>query len=128
MTVGDGSERPGASCVADRFGDNPFYVLGLPAGASRVEVERAGQRLLAMLELELSAAERYPTPLGERDRTVDKVRWAMAELRDPERRLGHELWARLAPELVVSGPVPRPGMGGGVAPDDGPGAPFAGAL
>src|SRR3954470_1889026 len=78
-----------------RFADNPFYVLGLGPGCGRAEVEREGQRLLAMLELGLSPAERYPTPVGERERTADKVRQAMAELRDPDRRLLHELWAQL---------------------------------
>lgn len=77
-----------------RIADNPFYVLGLGPDCSRTEVEREGQKLLGMLELGLSAARRYTTPLGTRERTSDKVRQAMAELRDPERRLGHELWAR----------------------------------
>lgn len=99
-----------APTVHERLGDNPFYVLGLRPGASRAEVEREGQKLLAMLELGLSKAERYPTPLGERDRTADQVRLAMAELRDPDKRLVHELWARLAPE-----PLP---LGDGATDDD----------
>lgn len=89
-------DRP--SSTLDRLADNPFYVLGLRPGCARAEVEREGQRLLSMLELGLSAAERYATPVGERERTPDKVRQAMAELRDPEKRLGHELWASLPPE------------------------------
>src|SRR5438874_11473689 len=96
-----------------RFADNPFYVLGLRPGCGRAEVEREGQRLLAMLELGLSAADRYGTPVGERERTADKVRHATAELRDPERRLPHELWAQLPAERrpAVEGEA-QPGAGG----------------
>jgi hypothetical protein len=81
----------------DRIRDNPFYVLGLRPDATRVEIERQGTKLLGMLELKLKSAMTYPTPIGPAARTDDKVRRAMAELRDPERRLGHELWARLDP-------------------------------
>lgn len=81
-----------------RIADNPFYVLGLPVDCSRAQVEREGQKLIGMLELGLSAARTYDTPLGTRERTADKVREAMAELRAPERRLMHELWARSSPK------------------------------
>lgn len=74
---------------------NPFYVLGVPIEASRAEVEREGQKLLGMLALGLSQATTYDTPLGPAPRTPEAVREAMAELRDPERRLMHELWARV---------------------------------
>ena len=74
---------------------NPFYVLGVPADASPREVEREGAKLLGMLSLGLEAARRYATPLGQRVRDADMVREALAELRDPQRRLAHELWARL---------------------------------
>lgn len=83
--------------AALRIRDNPFYVLGLRPDATRIEIERQGAKLLGMLELKLKSALFYPTPLGRSERTADKVRQAMAELRDPERRLGHELWARLDP-------------------------------
>ena len=86
---------------------NPFYVLGLSVQASRAEVEREGQKLLGMLALGLSAACTYDSPLGPAPRTPEAVREAMAELRDPERRLIHELWAR----------VPASGAGA-PAPDD----------
>ena len=102
---------PSPPAAHERLGDNPFYVLGLRPGSSRTEVEREGQKLLAMLELGLSKAERYPTPLGERDRTADKVRLAMAELRDPDKRLLHELWARLAPEPLPLGDGAATGEG-----------------
>jgi hypothetical protein len=81
----------------EQIRDNPFYVLGLRPSATRLEIEREGQKLLGMLELGLKSATRYPTPLGEQARTPEGVRTAMAELRDPERRLEHEVWARLEP-------------------------------
>lgn len=73
--------------------DNPFFVLGLPLDCRPIDVEAQGRKLLGMLELGLSAARTYSTPLGERPRDAEKVRAAMAALRDPATRLGHELWA-----------------------------------
>lgn len=78
-----------------RLRDNAFYVLELRPSCSRLDVERQGQKLLAMLELGLSAAATYPTPVGHGVRDADKVRLAMARLRDPDKRLEDELWARL---------------------------------
>jgi hypothetical protein len=107
----------------EKIRDNPFYVLGLRPEATRQQVEREGQKLLGMLELNLASAARYPTPVGPGVRTADKVRVAMAELRDPERRLGHELWARLdaAPLSAASIEAPEP-------PRPKADAPWAGAL
>lgn len=67
--------------------DNPFLVLGLTPAASRAEVEREGQELLGMLELGVRAAATYATALGRRTRSADLVRQAMADLRDPDRRV-----------------------------------------
>jgi hypothetical protein len=86
-----------------RILENPFYVLALRPNATRVEVERQGQKLMGMLELGLASAATYITPIGPAERTTDKVRHALAELRDPERRLVHELWARVDPELRNAG-------------------------
>jgi hypothetical protein len=83
--------------MSARFLENPFYVLGLPTDAPQTVVEREGQKLLGMLALGLKSAATYATPAGPGERTEDKVRSAMAELRDPNRRLSHELWARVAP-------------------------------
>jgi hypothetical protein len=83
--------------VRARLEENPFYVLGLRPGASRAEIEQEGQKLLGMLELGLTGAGRYETPFGGAERTPERVRRALAELRDPERRVVHELWARLEP-------------------------------
>jgi hypothetical protein len=90
------------SSTLDRIGDNPFYVLGLRPTATRAEIEREGQKLLGMLELGLKSSARYATAVGVMERTPDKVRRAMAELRDPDRRLEHELWARLEPAAFVA--------------------------
>jgi hypothetical protein len=97
-----------AEDARSRITENPFYILGLPVTASRQEVEREGQKLLAMLDVGLSGAKAYATPLGGQPRTPEKVRQAMAELRDPDRRLVHELWASIpsdfeAPEREQEG-------------------------
>jgi hypothetical protein len=75
--------------------ENPFYLLGLRPDCSRADVEREGTKLLGMLELGLLAAKTYATPSGTAQRDADAVRKAMAELREPRRRLLHELWAQL---------------------------------
>lgn len=91
-----------------RIRDNPFYVLELRPDATRVAIERQGAKLLGMLELSLKSARSYRTPVGPGERTADKVRQAMAELRDPSRRLEHELWARLDPgKMKMDDPAER---------------------
>ena len=87
--------RQSGPCASSH--DNPFYVLELAPDCSRAEVERAGQKLLAMLELDLGGARDYATPMGRATRDAAKVREAMAELRDPQRRLFHELWVVTKP-------------------------------
>jgi hypothetical protein len=58
------------------------------------------------------------------ERTADKVRRAMAELRDPDRRLEHEIWARLDPKAA-----PPPAADDAPAPDrPRADAPWPGAL
>jgi hypothetical protein len=102
IRVGKGAARPGAfpggdagvENLVERHLENPFLVLDLPPDAGAAEVERQGQMLLAMLAADLGEAARYATPLGERERSAELVRSAMAELRDPTRRLVHEWWAR----------------------------------
>jgi hypothetical protein len=96
--------------------ENPFFVLGLDAEASRIEIEREAQKLLGMLELDFLDAKTYATPLGPRPRTPEMVRAAVAALRDPYQRLLAELWARHAPATAAAPappaePVkPRPGL------------------
>ena len=89
--------------------ENPFIVLGLPADASRIEIEREAQKLLGMLELGFAEAQSYATPVGPRTRTPELVRAAVAALRDPYQRLLAELWARHAPATQVAAePAPPP--------------------
>lgn len=88
--------------------DNPFFVLGLSTEASRIEVEREGQKLLGMIELGFADALTYATPVGARPRDAEKVRAALATLRDPARRLVAELWARHAPPVSLQAPPPPP--------------------
>jgi hypothetical protein len=90
-----------SDAARQRLASNPFYVLELRPDCSRADVERQGQKLIGMLELELSGALRYGSPLGEHPRSSQLVRAAMAELRDPNRRLLHELWATLEPNTSV---------------------------
>jgi hypothetical protein len=80
--------------LVTRHLENPFLVLAIGPDTDAGAVERQGQKLLAMLAAGLAEARHYVTPLGERTRTPELVRAAMAELRDPERRLGREWWAR----------------------------------
>ncbi|MFS8067197.1 MAG: hypothetical protein ACMG6S_12570 [Byssovorax sp.] len=96
---------PTETSAVERIRDNPFYVLGLRPDATRQAIERQGTKLLGMLELELKSAAFYPTPVGRAARTAEKVRSAMAELRDPARRLDHEIWARLDPEALPASDV-----------------------
>jgi curved DNA-binding protein CbpA len=88
--------------ATSKIRQNPFYVLGLRPSATRMEIEREGQKLLGMLELGISSAKTYATPMGPAERDADKVRQAMSELRDPERRLLHEVWAALEPKATAS--------------------------
>jgi hypothetical protein len=73
---------------------NPFLVLGLAPEAGTADTERQGEKLRAMLAAGLGEAGSYSTPFGARERTPELVRAALAELRDPRRRLRHEWWAR----------------------------------
>lgn len=86
--------------------DNPFYVLGLRHDCAPRDVEREGQRLLSMIALNLKESLHYPTPVGDRPRDAEKVRHAMAELRDPAKRLVHEVLAKLPPVGPPHGPEP----------------------
>ena len=94
--------------IADMVAGNPFLVLECAPEASRLELERQAQLLLGMLELGFAAAQTYPTPLGPRPRTADAVRSAVATLRDPQKRLTAELWARHLPPPCAAAPDGEP--------------------
>jgi hypothetical protein len=76
---------------------NPFFVLEVDITASTAEIERAGQRLLAMLRVGAASASCYETPLGIAMRDADAVREALALLRDPHQRIIFEILASLSP-------------------------------
>lgn len=91
------------------FAENPFLILGLDPRCTRAEIEREGRKLLDMLKLGLANSQSYETPLGPRERDAESVRRAMSELRDPDKRLIHELWGRartiaLPPESATPEP------------------------
>jgi hypothetical protein len=78
---------------------NPFFVLDVGIEASRTDVERTGQKLLALLAIGSVGVEHYQTPLGPAIRDADMVRQALAALRDPSERVLQELWANIAPDV-----------------------------
>jgi hypothetical protein len=85
--------------LSDRLADwrrNPFFVLEVGITASRAEVERTGQKLLALIAVGSIDAGHYDTPFGRAERDADLVRQALAALRDPNERMLHELWADVA--------------------------------
>jgi curved DNA-binding protein CbpA len=81
---------------------NPFFVLDVSPQASRTEVERAGQKLLGLLALGATGADRYDTPFGPATRDADAVRRALALLRDPNERVIQELWAQVTTGVAPS--------------------------
>jgi hypothetical protein len=86
---------------------NPFFVLEVPVSASRAEVERAGQKLLLLLEL--GSARICQTPLGTLERNADLVRASLATLRDPTTRATAALWANVTlPDCVDQDENTRP--------------------
>lgn len=84
----------GSNPLAD-WRNNPFFVLEVPIDAAPSEVEHAGQKLLALMAIGSAGIDHYMTPLGADKRDADKVRQALAALRDPNERLLHELWANI---------------------------------
>jgi hypothetical protein len=86
--------------IAQAIAENPFFVLGVSTECARHEFEREGQKLLAMLALGLAEVQTYATPLGDRVRTPELVLHSMAELRNPSRRLLHEVLAALPPSDI----------------------------
>lgn len=85
---------------------NPFFVLEIKPDASRADVERVGQRLLAQLSIGAQGAAEYATPLGKGTRDADMVRQALASLRDPAQRQVHELWAAMTPPALSNASKP----------------------
>lgn len=79
---------------------HPFAVLAVPATATRMEVERAGQKLLAQLEIGAASAKQFTVGDQQVERTPDLVRAALTALRDPDQRLEAELLALATPVVL----------------------------
>jgi hypothetical protein len=77
--------------------NNPFFVLELKTDASRLDVERAAQRLLGLIAIGAQGADEYQTPFGPGRRDADTVRQALGRLRNPLQRVRYELWANVPP-------------------------------
>jgi hypothetical protein len=95
LVAADGSAHSDGAKLENsrrRHQQNPFLVLELSPTADGAEVERQGQKLLAMLAAQMAEVESYPSPLGRCARTPELVRAAIAELQDPDRRLLAEWW------------------------------------
>jgi hypothetical protein len=91
--------------MAQRFTLDHFFVLSAAPGASRTELDDVAIRLLEALAAGQPGADRYPTPLGPRRRDPAIVTAAAEELRDRERRIVHEVWARMP--VREADPEPR---------------------
>jgi hypothetical protein len=74
---------------------NAFWVLELSPDATPGEVERTGRKLVALLEVGATSAQKYACPVGTLPRDATMVREAMAALRDPKRRAREACIARL---------------------------------
>jgi hypothetical protein len=130
MAEGQFSPQPAHAAtlkMMDPVGDNPFFVLELPATATPMEIERQGKMILARLELRLASASTYPSPLGPRPRTADDVRRAMRALGDPRTRLAAEPFAKAGLSRTTVDPAPGvvadTGAAVGAATDDDADAP-----
>jgi hypothetical protein len=75
---------------------NPFFVLELTPDASLRDVERAAQKLAALISVGAASASRYQTPFGPLPRDANRVQSALAALRDPVQRVVHEHFYAMA--------------------------------
>jgi len=74
---------------------NAFWILDLSPDASPAEVERAGRKLVGLLEIGATSAMHYECPLGRFERDATMVREAMSALRDPRHRAKEACVAKL---------------------------------
>jgi len=82
------------SVAGDLREKNPYFVLELEVPATRADVERQKNKLVALFEVSPARAARYLTPFGELTRTVDDVRRAAKTLEEARQRLWCGLWAK----------------------------------
>jgi curved DNA-binding protein CbpA len=83
---------------------NPYFVLEIAATATPGEAERAGRKLLGLLEVGSEKTASYKCSFGTFDRDATMIREAMAELRDPKKRARHSLLASL---VIADASTPR---------------------
>jgi len=74
---------------------NPFFVLEIASNSTPGEVERAGRKLLGLVEVGSEKVAHYTCSFGTFDRDATMIREAMSELRDPHKRARHALLASL---------------------------------
>lgn len=74
---------------------NPYFVLEIASDTTPGEIERAGRKLLGLIEVGSEKAAKYTCSFGTFDRDPTMIREAMAELRDPQKRARHALLASL---------------------------------
>jgi hypothetical protein len=74
---------------------NPYFVLEIAADATPGEIERAGRKLLGLIDVGSEKVVKYTCSFGTFDRDATMIREAMAELRDPKKRARHSLLASL---------------------------------
>ncbi len=96
-----GDDRGAHEVGLDRVVRNPFYVLGLTPSALDSDISVRHGSLDA--KLRGGRPLPYQTPLGPRTLDSELLDWAIRELRDPDRRLVHEL-------RYVPLPTPRSGL------------------
>lgn len=92
----------------ERVTANPFHVLCLSIDATHEEVERRAAELVRDIDAGRRGADTYVTPLGRRQRTRTLVLWACKQLRDPDRRLQHEVWYLEPVDRSLLAPRPQP--------------------
>lgn len=70
----------------------PFWILQLTPAASNKEIEKAFNRILAEITMEIPGATIYPSPGGDQTRDEFLLREARNLLQTPEKRALAEIW------------------------------------
>jgi hypothetical protein len=102
------------SPMARRIAANPFHLLELDPRAGRAAIEDAARRILQALAAAMPGADRYRSAFGMQPRDTDATLSAAGKLRDRERRVLCEVWARLPVQAAAVTPrvEPRPWLAG----------------
>ncbi|MEO8878159.1 MAG: hypothetical protein ABI461_21380 [Polyangiaceae bacterium] len=75
--------------------NNPYFILEIAPTATPGEIERAGRKLLGLIEIGSESAVKYTCSFGTFQRDATMIREAMSDLRDPKKRARHALLASL---------------------------------